>query len=198
MTVKPLPPFLAAGLRKPAIARLLSSLGGGVLTPPPAPTAVKAEEGEEGEGNNTQEDGNAAAAAAPEGEEDVGSLSEEGLDMRLGARLPGVLRDALKGYQWVGAKFVVRRGGRGLIGDEMGTCLGVWVEGAVVGGGWLWLTRRAYRDTHHTTPHQGWARRCRPSRACATTASSGPASSSSPPACGARQKPITPIPSIYP
>lgn len=129
VTVKPLPPFLTAGLRKPAIACLLSSLGGGVPPPPLPPAsaaAVKTEEGggneEEGEGN-TKEDGAAAGAAgAPEGEEDVGSLSEEGLDMRLGGRLPGVLRDALKGYQWVGAKFVVRRGGRGLIGDEMGTC----------------------------------------------------------------------------
>lgn len=148
MAVKPLPPFLAAGLRKRAVTRLLSSLGGGgggVPPPPQAATvgaaAAAATEDEEGNddeddgksaaGGSTQEDGAAGpAAGAPEEEEDVGSLSEEGLDIRLGGRLPGVLRDALKGYQWVGAKFVIRRGGRGLIGDEMGACGSglVWVD----------------------------------------------------------------------
>lgn len=143
VAVKPLPPFLAAGLHKRAVTRLLSSLGGGGGVPPPAAAAAAATEekernddeddGKSAAGGSTQEDRAAGAAAgAPEGEEDVGSLSEEGLDIRLGGRLPGVLRDALKGYQWVGAKFVIRRGGRGLIGDEMGACGSglVWVDGA--------------------------------------------------------------------
>lgn len=127
VTVKPLPPFLAAGLRKPAIARLLASLGGGTnrSPPPQLPSDAAAEDEEEGEAAavstaSSQEDGAAAAAAPLAEEDDVGALSEEGLDMRLGQRLPVVLRDALKAYQWTGAKFVVRRGGRGLIGDEMG------------------------------------------------------------------------------
>lgn len=59
----------------------------------------------------------------------MAALSEEGLDTRLAQRLPAVLRDALKAYQWVGAKYVVRRGGRGLIGDEMGAWVRVGVGG---------------------------------------------------------------------
>ena len=38
----------------------------------------------------------------------------------LPSRLPPVLMDALKPYQVEGIRFVIRRGGRGLIGDEMG------------------------------------------------------------------------------
>lgn len=132
---KPLPPFLTGGLRKPAITRLLASLGGAPLPPPAAAAAdgnVKEEAGaaataaaacSQAEGEEEEDGGGTAAApqaAAGAEDDDVGALPEGGLDVRLAQRLPGVLRDALKTYQWEGAKFVVRRGGRGLIGDEMG------------------------------------------------------------------------------
>jgi hypothetical protein len=163
VTVKPLPSFLAAGLRKPAITKLLTAVGAQQLPPPPPGDGSSGDgngEGKEDGGggaaaaaaaaaasasasaaaaaaaaagpSSSQEGGAEGAAAAAAVADDAGSLSEMELEMRLAQRLPLVLRDALKAYQWVGAKFVIRRGGRGLIGDEMGACACVNDDDVVV------------------------------------------------------------------